>query len=167
MPAGAAPPEVTEAPALVLQDVQGRSVDLADYRGQVVLINFWASWCGPCIVEIPSLRRLYQAMQGQPFEILAVNVKEGAFKVHRFSRMLAMPFPVLLDPGGEAFTAWDAQVLPTSYLVDPQGRVERELHGAVEWDSDESLAMIQALFRSPTMRNSSGTATGDAGATTE
>jgi len=134
---------------LQLEDLRGVSRSLADYRGSVVLVNFWASWCGPCVKEIPSLRELYRTLSGEPFEILAVNVKEGRFKVHKFSQMMAMPFPVLLDPEGEAFAAWDAQVLPTSFLIDAEGRVREEIHGPLDWASDEVLATIRALLPAP------------------
>ena len=139
----------TPAPPLRLENLQGQPLSLADYAGRVVLVNFWASWCGPCITEIPSLRDLYEKMADEPFEILAVNVKEGRFKVHRFSRMMAMPFPVLLDPDGAAFAAWDAQVLPTSFLVDTEGRVRRKIQGPLEWTSEEVLQSIRALLPTP------------------
>jgi len=137
------------APTLRLEDLQGQSHSLDGFRGKVVLINFWASWCGPCIEEIPSLRELYRRMAGEPFEILAVNVKEGRFKVHKFSRLVEMPFPILLDPDGEAFAAWDAQVLPTSFLIDSQGRVREEIHGRLDWAPDEVVETIRALLPAP------------------
>mgnify|MGYP000473520607 CR=1 FL=1 len=139
----------TPAPPLRLENLQGQPLSLADYAGRVVLVNFWASWCGPCITEIPSLRDLHARMAGEPFEILAVNVKEGRFKVHRFSRMMAMPFPVLLDPDGQAFAAWDAQVLPTSFLVDVDGRVRSRIQGPLDWTSDEVIREIEMLLPAP------------------
>ena len=141
-----APGAVREAPPLQLQDLRGETRSLGDYRGNVVLVNFWASWCGPCIQEIPSLRALYAKMAGARFEILAVNVKEGRFKVHKFSRLVEMPFPILLDPDGEAFAAWDAQVLPTSFLIDAEGRVRDEVQGPLEWDADAVVQTIRALL---------------------
>ncbi len=134
------------APPLLLTSPQGQPRSLADYPGRVVLVNFWASWCGPCISEIPSLRDLYETMAGEPFEVLAVNVKEGRFKVHKFSRMMALPFPVLLDPDGEAFTSWDAQVLPTSFIVDADGRVRHKIQGPLDWTSGEVVQTIRALL---------------------
>jgi thiol-disulfide isomerase/thioredoxin len=137
------------ASPLRLDNLQGEPHSLADYKGRVVLVNFWASWCGPCITEIPSLRDLHARMAHEPFEILAVNVKEGRFKVHKFSRMMSMPFPVLLDPDGEAFNAWDAHVLPTSFLVDTEGRVRRKIQGPLDWTSDEVIREIEMLLPAP------------------
>jgi thiol-disulfide isomerase/thioredoxin len=137
------------APPLLLTNLQGQPRSLADYPGRVVLVNFWASWCGPCITEIPSLRDLYETMAGEPFEVLAVNVKEGRFKVHKFSRMMALPFPVLMDPEGEAFASWEAQVLPTSFLVDADGRVRQKIQGPLDWTSEEVVQTIRALLPRP------------------
>lgn len=129
-----------------LQDTLGKPISPAYLQDKVVLVNFWASWCGPCITEIPSLRRLYEQMSEKPFEILAVNVKEGAFKVHNFSRQVEMPFPILLDPEGEVFDSWQARVLPTSYLVDPSGQVRYRVQGPLEWTSPEVLDAIDSLL---------------------
>ena len=133
------------APPLRLDNLQGEPRSLADYAGRVVLVNFWASWCGPCITEIPSLRDLHARMAHEPFEIVAVNVKEGRFKVHKFSRMMSMPFPVLLDPDGEAFAAWDAHVLPTSFLVDGAGRRPHEDDARVGAAPREAGVLGQAV----------------------
>jgi thiol-disulfide isomerase/thioredoxin len=137
---------VPAAPPLRPHDLSGQPHSLSDYRGKVILVNFWASWCGPCIEEIPSLRGLHQKMAGLPFEIVAVNVKEGRFKVHKFSRLVKMPFPVLLDPDGAAFGAWGAQVLPTSFLVDPEGRIRYRVQGPLDWTSEDVLNTIRGLL---------------------
>ena len=134
------------APAMQLKNLKGESRSLEDYRGKVVLVNFWASWCGPCITEIPSLRDLYAKMAGEDFEILAVNVKEGPFKVHKFSGLVAMPFPILLDPEGKVFDSWGAVVLPTSFLMDSEGHLRRKVVGPLDWASDEVVAEIRALL---------------------
>ena len=129
-----------------LEDLKGGQHSLADYRGKVVLVNFWASWCGPCVKEIPSLRDLYAKMAGEDFEILAVNVKEGPFKVHKFSQMVTVPFPILLDPNGEAFDSWGAYVLPTSFLIDSERNIQRKVVGPLDWASDEVVMEIRALL---------------------
>ena len=140
---------LTEAAPLRLENLRGEQHSLSDYKGKVVLVNFWASWCGPCITEIPSLRDLYAKMAGEDFEILAVNVKEGPFKVHKFSKMVAMPFPILLDSKGEAFDSWGAVVMPTSFLIDSKGHIRRKVVGPLDWASDEVVAEIRALLPTP------------------
>jgi thiol-disulfide isomerase/thioredoxin len=138
--------ELQTSPSLELLDLQGKAHSLADYRGKVILVNFWASWCGPCITEIPDLRALHERLAGSPFEILAVNVKEGRFKVHKFSRLVDMPFPILLDTDGSAFAAWGAEVLPTTFLIDAEGRVRRTIQGPLDWDSEQVVRSIRALI---------------------
>jgi thiol-disulfide isomerase/thioredoxin len=131
---------------LSLPDEQGHRQDIDGLRGQVVLVNFWATWCGPCIIEIPSLRELYGRMSGRPFEILAVNVEEGEFRVHKFTRQVEMPFPILFDRDGAVFERWQAGVLPTSYLLDPEGRVRYRVQGSVDWMSPAALEIVEGLL---------------------
>ena len=135
-----------DVPHLSLLTTAGETVSLADFRGNVVLVNFWASWCGPCVTEIPDLRSLSQEMAGKPFVILAVNVKEGRFKVHNFTKLVSMPFPVLLDSKGEIFDRWGAEVLPTSYLLSPTGEIRYRVEGPVEWTSTEVVDTIDSLL---------------------
>jgi len=135
-----------KAPALALVDLQGRQHTLTMYRGKVVLVNFWASWCGPCVQEIPSLRRLYERMAGEAFEILAVNVDEKRFKVWKFSELVGMRFPVLLDTGGEAFDRWGAEVLPSSYLIDREGIVQYAVYGPMDWAGDDVIDVVRGLL---------------------
>ena len=129
-----------------LKDLEGRPHRLTDFHGKVVLVNFWASWCGPCITEIPSLRHLKEQMAGRPFEVLAVNYMEGKFKVHKFTGMVEMPFTILLDPDGATFKAWGAQVLPTSFLLDTDGRVRYWVQGPIEWTSPEVIKAVEGLL---------------------
>ena len=129
-----------------LKDLEGRAHRLDEFRGKVVLVNFWASWCGPCVTELPSLRHLKEQMAGRPFEVLAVNYMEGKFKVHKFTGMVEMPFTILLDPSGAAFKAWGAQVLPTSYLLDAEGKVRYRVQGPIEWSSQEVVDTLDGLL---------------------
>lgn len=129
-----------------LPDLQGQQHSLDDYRGQVVLVNFWASWCSPCIKEIPVLKRLKQDLNNQPFEVLAVNVGEQKYRVWKFVKLISFELPVLLDTHKDAFTSWGASVLPTSFLLDKQGRIRYRVQGDTEWDSEEVVALIEALI---------------------
>lgn len=116
-----------EAWDFTLQDVKGASVTLSDLRGKPVMIAFWASWCGPCRLEIPHITALYSETGGEAFEVLAVNVREDAGRVQRFSTAYEMTFPVLRDPDGAVSEAYFVRGLPTSIFVDEQGII-RDIH---------------------------------------
>ena len=137
---------IDEAPALSLEDL-GHSVhSLAEYRGRVVLVNFWASWCAPCILEIPSMQRLQKAMTGRPFSILAVNVAESRVKVWNFAAKLGIEFPLLLDRDGQVVSDWQVDVFPTSFLIDPQGRIRYVSYGSRDWDDAGTIQIIEGLL---------------------
>jgi peroxiredoxin len=118
------------APPFVLADPSGRTVALEDLRGQVVLVNFWASWCGPCRAEMPLLDQAAQKYQAQGFQVLAVNVEEDASTVRRFGEELKLGLPLLLDPSGEVHRAYNVQALPTSFLIGRDGMI-RDVHYGV------------------------------------
>ncbi|HXZ48252.1 MAG TPA: TlpA disulfide reductase family protein [Usitatibacter sp.] len=133
-------------PPLVLKDLAGREVDLRSLRGHVVLVNFWATWCGPCIAEMPALQRLHERLGGEPFEVLAVNYGESRPKVEGFVRKKGFTFDVLLDPDQAAADAWKARGLPMTYLVDADGRVRYWSFGERDWSSGESLHQVEELL---------------------
>ena len=135
-----------EAPPLRLQDPTGREHRLEDYRGNLVLVNFWASWCPPCIKEMPSIRRLAEHLDGRPFRVLAVNVRQSAAMARRFRSSLGEAAIILADDRGEAFDAWGGQVMPTSFLVDAEGRLRYRAYGEVEWDGTEAIELIERLM---------------------
>ena len=138
--------EPSTAPALNLPDLAGRQHDLAGYRGEVVLVNFWASWCPPCLAEMPSMQRLATALKNRPFRLLAVNVRESRSKAWKFMKLLNVTFTALLDSTGEAAETWDVQIYPTSYLIDAEGRVRYVAYGPVDWDAEEIIQRIEALL---------------------
>jgi thiol-disulfide isomerase/thioredoxin len=128
-----------------LEDIDGKRVDILDYRGKVVLVNFWATWCTPCRQEFPSLGRVRQLFKPEEFEVLAVNVGEEAESVFSFTGVTA--FPVLLDPEGQAMAAWPVKGLPTTFLVDRQGYLVYRATGGREFDDPEIVANIQELLK--------------------
>lgn len=140
--------------SLVLEDLSGRQQALNERQGKVVLVNFWASWCAPCLIEMPGMQRLLTAMQDRPFDILAVNVNEARDKVWRFKTMLGIDFTTLLDSDGVVAQAWDVQVYPTSYLIDPDGHIRYVAYGALTWDDMQTRQQIEALMpdRKPAVR---------------
>ena len=136
------------APSLKLADLDGKSHDLAKLRGKVVLINFWATWCPPCRREMPSLERLSQALAGEPFIVLAVDVGEDADTIEAFTNQLdTVPtFTILLDATSRAMQAWKVAGLPTTFLVDKQGRVVASAIGGREFDHPAMVAAIRAML---------------------
>ena len=136
----------TPAPALQAQDLNGVSKTLADYRGKVVLLNFWASWCPPCLREMPSLERLRVNMAGRPLAIVALDSAETAEDVNAYLARMKLGFPVLLDPDGSNTQRWKVFALPTSFLLDAEGRVRYVLTGPTEWDEGEALRVIESLL---------------------
>jgi len=135
-----------QAPHLAALDLDRKPRSLERLRGNVVLINFWASWCAPCVREMPLLQRLQDVTAGQPFAVWTVNVAEPQDRLQRFVQRLGLTLPVLLDPESRAFNDWGVSVLPTSFLVDRQGRVRYRALGEVQWDSAEVHSVVQTLI---------------------
>ena len=139
--------EPQEPPALALPDMIGAKHALDDYKGQVVLVNFWAAWCPPCRREMPSMQRLKVKMAGHPFAILAVDSAEPREEVAAFLETIKVDFTVLLDPGAAATKRWRVYALPTSFLIDGEGKVRYVLSGPAEWDEGEALSLIESLMQ--------------------
>lgn len=144
--AGLEPRAKLEAPAMRAVDLQGQARSLTDYRGRVVLLNFWATWCPPCRHEMPSMERLRRSMIGRPLEIVAVDSAETPEEVQAFLKTLDLGFPILLDSDGQNTRRWKVYALPTSFLLDGDGRIRYVLKGGAEWDEGEALQVIEALL---------------------
>ena len=139
-----------ETPALSLKDLSGKEHALADYRGKVLLLNFWATWCEPCKDEMPSMRALKERLAGRPFEVLVVNYGEGAGKVREFLTREKLELVALLDPNKDTARGWRVRVLPGSYLIDPEGTVRFGVIGEYDWASDEAMKAVRALLPATT-----------------
>lgn len=133
-------------PGLARPDLAGRTVDLKDLRGRVVLVNFWATWCDPCREEMPSFERLRAKLDGKPFEVITVNYGEGVAKINEFMRRHRLSLTVLLDPDKEAAAAWKAGGLPMTFLVDAQGKVRYSAFGECDWSVGEPLRIVENLL---------------------
>ena len=136
-------------PPLVLKDRRGRTHDLAAYRGRVVLVNFWATWCEPCVEEMPSLEELQDRLQGRPFTLLAINMEESDARVTQFLQSTLLQedgLTVLFDRFGTVAREWRARLLPVSFLIGPDGRIRNTLLGAANWNSAEIIARIESLI---------------------
>jgi peroxiredoxin len=133
------------SPALAFQlkDLQGNSVDLSDFRGQVVLLNFWTLWCGYCRTEFPVIQDFYERYQSEGFVVLAINIQESQDRVSSFVDEIGLSFPVLLDRRGNVTASYRVSGLPTSFLVDRRGYIVKKHVGPInEAMLDEYMAMV-------------------------
>lgn len=139
------------APPVEVRDQHGRLVTLADYPGEIVLVNFWASWCGPCVREIASLVRLVDELEDVPFRVLTINVGEDQGYVVDFLDSLDVTpnFEVLFDPDGEAARQWRVYAVPSSYLLDRQRRLRYGFRGALRWDKEGVIRVVRDLLATP------------------
>jgi thiol-disulfide isomerase/thioredoxin len=133
-------------PALVLKDLQGRDHRLEDYKGQVVVLNFWATWCEPCREEMPSMQRLKERMAGTPFALLAVNYAEGDARVEAFLQKVPVDFTILLDRDAAASKRWQARALPYTVVIDPAQRIRYTVLGELDWTAPEVEATLRKLL---------------------
>lgn len=133
-------------PALTLNDMAGREHRLADYRGSVVLVNYWATWCAPCRDEMPSMQELKDRLAGRRFVVLAVNLDEPESRIHKFLAQMKLDFVFLLDPGKKAARAWNARILPASFIIGPDGRVRYSVVGELNWANEHIVARISELL---------------------
>ena len=138
-----------EAPNFHLRDLQGRTMSLSQFRGKVVLLNFWATWCGPCRIEMPAMERLSRTVSRKDFEILAVSTDpQGAAVTRPFQQDMGLTFPILHDPDMRTGLTYGTRTLPLSFMVDRQGVVRKKIFGARDWDSPEARELIRMLTKS-------------------
>ena len=133
-------------PPLALRDLGGQPSPLAAYKGKVVLVNFWATWCAPCIEEMPSMQRLREKLGPAGFEVLAVNYQEGEARINDFLKKRPLNLTILRDHDGTARTAWGVRVFPTSYVVDADQRIRYVVIGDVDWSSAKVENQIRSLL---------------------
>jgi len=139
------------APEAAFTDVAGREISLADFRGKLILLNLWATWCGPCVEEMPSLDRLQAKLGGQGFEVLAVSSdRAGAKVVQPFLAKLGLAdLKAYLDPKSKVNHAFGVRGLPTSILIDSEGRELGRYEGAAKWDAPETIAFLKHFMPAP------------------
>lgn len=135
------------APELALETVKGKTETLEDYRGRVVLVNNWATWCPPCKAEMPSLQKFYQAHEVDGFAIIAVNAGDSRVEVDQFAQSYGLTFSLWLDPDGAAIQAFRNGSLPSSYVIDRDGTVRYAWTGEISYEMLEKYVapLIQEL----------------------
>jgi len=140
------PKQRLESVDFELQDLSEETRSLSDFRGKVVFLNFWATWCGPCRFEMPSMERLYQRFKDAGLEIVAVNLQEDRSSVQRFVDEYDLSFTVLLDTTGRVGATYGARSIPTTYIVDREGFVLAGTIGTREWDTEEYFRFFERLL---------------------
>ena len=134
------------APSFALKTLDGQPVDSASLRGKVVMINFWATWCGPCKEEMPTLQRLRQSFHANEFELLAVTTDQQKEAIDGFVKALGLVFPIVLDESKDVSAAFGVRGLPTTVLIGKNGQVLGRAVGPRDWDSQEAVALIRSVM---------------------
>jgi peroxiredoxin len=136
-----------DAPDFELENLRGGNSGLADYRGKVMLLNFWATWCMPCRDEMPGMETLWQKYKKKDFVVVAVSIDDGSKKrIETFTRLLDLSFPVLLDPESEVNDLYKVSNMPTSFLIDRDGKIISRIVGSDDWLSAEAVQLVEKLI---------------------
>jgi thiol-disulfide isomerase/thioredoxin len=135
------------ASPLILPGLDGKTIDLSAFKGKVVLVNFWATWCEPCRAEMPSLNRLQQQLPHRQFHVVGVNAGEGKPRIEQFLQRTPIGFTILRDADMEVMRAWRVRVLPASFLIDKNGMLRYQLVGDANWDDAALRAPILELLK--------------------
>jgi DsbE subfamily thiol:disulfide oxidoreductase len=133
------------APDFTLPDPGGKKISLKDYRGKVVFLNFWATWCEYCREELPAMERLYREFRGKGLEVVAVNIKDKREDALAFVKKNKLSFPIAMDPEGEVGLLYGAYATPTVYLIDRNGIVLARMWGPAGWYSPAARKLIAEL----------------------
>jgi peroxiredoxin len=138
-------PEKPPAPVFELRDMDDKIHTLADYKGKPLIVNFWATWCPPCRAELPSMNRAWAKVKDEGIAMIAINIGEDEDSIFAFTAQYPIDFTVLLDEESEQLSPWQISGLPTTYVIDPEGRVVFQAMGDREWDNDKLLDKVRAL----------------------
>ena len=133
-------------PNFKLTDLQGNEHTPDIYRGKVLLINFWATWCPPCLAEMDSMARLYEMQKSRPFGMLAIAMSQSSEQVNDYAQKHPHPYPLLPDPDGTVSQAFNVKGLPTSYLTNRSGQLVFRAQGGRKWDSERMQRAISLLY---------------------
>jgi thiol-disulfide isomerase/thioredoxin len=138
--------EKVKAQNFVLKDLNGNEVHLEGYRGKVVFLNFWTTWCPACLVEMPSMEKLYRKFKDNDFVILAVDMQEDSETVKKFKKKFKLSFPILLDTDGIVASYYGVNAIPVTYFIDRAGYLYAAAMGARDWASEDAFQLIKHLL---------------------
>jgi thiol-disulfide isomerase/thioredoxin len=138
-------PDVKVPVEIKLKDVNGTEVRLSDFRGKVVFLNFWTTWCPTCRIEMPSMEKLHQKFKDKDFAMVTINLQESASQVKAFFKEYKLTFTALLDSTGDVGTRFRINAIPTTFILDKKGRIIAKALGPREWDSKKSIALFKHL----------------------
>jgi thiol-disulfide isomerase/thioredoxin len=127
--------------------LDGTKINLSQYKGKVVFLNFWATWCGPCRSEMPSMEAVYQRLKNKGFEILAVNLGDSRGKVSEFMQEYKLNFPAVLDEKSVTGSQYSVRAIPTTYIIDRRGLIIARLVGSINWNTPKIIAAIEAVLQ--------------------
>lgn len=142
-------------PPLALNDLGDKQHQLTDYRGRVVVVNFWATWCAPCVEEMPSFERLAKRLAGEPFALLTVNFGEKPKRIKPFLKKIGVDVPVLVDADMKVSRAWVKKGLPTTFIIDADQQIRYQVLGELAWDAPEVETKIRELLPAQSNRAAS------------
>ena len=138
------------APNFTFPGLDGKNTSLSDYKGKVVLVNIWATWCPPCVYEMPSMQKLYNEFNGKNFEILAVSIDAaGIDAAAPFMKKHKLSFPALMDPKGTIKSMYGVTGIPESFIIDKQGVLVGKIIGPIDWATQEVFGFFQDLIQRP------------------
>jgi thiol-disulfide isomerase/thioredoxin len=138
--------EKVKAQNFALKDLNGNELHLEDYRGKVIFLNFWTTWCPACLVEMPSMEKLYREFRNKNFIILAVDMQEDSETVRKFKAKFKLSFPILLDTDGVVASYYGVNAIPVTYFIDRAGYLFAAARGARDWASEDAFLLIKHLL---------------------
>lgn len=136
-----------DAPAFILRDIKGAKKGLSDFKGKVILLNFWATWCPSCREEMPSLEGLWEKFRAKGVMVIAVAVDRRSEEVESFARRLGLTFPILLDADGTVRRDYEVIALPMTYIIGKDGKISGRIFGSREWAGKDADVLVEQILR--------------------
>jgi len=127
--------------------LNGKKATLGEFRGKVVFLNFWATWCGPCRAEVQDIQTLYQALKNEPFAVMAVDLREDEKTIKKFMKKNSIDFPIYLDKSGEIAAMYAVTGIPITYIINPQGKIVGRAIGPRPWGNETSINFMRSLMK--------------------
>jgi thiol-disulfide isomerase/thioredoxin len=141
------PSQKVTAPDFSIDSLDGEQVTLSDFRGKVIFLNFWATWCGPCRMEVQDIDELHETLKDEDFAVMAIDIQEKEKRVRSYMEGEGIDFPVYLDRDGRVAVEYAVSGIPTTYIIDPDGIIVGRAIGPREWASKDSIAFMRSLMK--------------------